>query len=159
MSVARSAKIGEDCVIGRGSKVGADSSVTNSVIGRNCRIGKGCNLAGCYLWDNVVIEDGSTVKQCIIASGATVRAGGTVSRGCLVSFNVILGQGVTLPEFSCLTCCDPAVAAAESDDGDDWASDASSEDETPQVRCAVLGHGLLAVSVDLSGLMCVCVCV
>lgn len=45
-----------DVVVGSGTSIGAQTTVTQSVIGRNCVIGCNVKLSNAYIWDDVRIE-------------------------------------------------------------------------------------------------------
>ena len=57
VSVARSAEIGADTVLGSGTVVGELALVRKSVVGRGCRIGMRACVDGCHLHANVTIGD------------------------------------------------------------------------------------------------------
>ena len=62
VEVDRSAHVGNDTVIGAGTKIAANASVQRSVLGRNVRIGPNVEIEGCYIWDGAVLEEGSSSR-------------------------------------------------------------------------------------------------
>jgi translation initiation factor eIF-2B subunit epsilon len=93
----------EDVVIGRGSRIGANSHISQSSIGRDCIIGENVSIEGSYIWDKVVIEDNCTIHQAIICDNAIVRAGVTLEKGCILSFQVVVDVNMTLASGSRVT--------------------------------------------------------
>ena len=94
--LARDCVIGPKTVIGKGTAVGAKSTITNSIIGRHCHIGRNVKIDGAYLWDHASIGDGSTVTKSIIANEAAIRRNCVVEAGALISYGVIISEGTTI---------------------------------------------------------------
>lgn len=101
--LARDCVIGSKTVIGRGTSIGAQSIITNSVIGRHCHIGRNVKIDGAYLWDYASIGDGSTVTKSVIANEASIGRKCTIKAGALISYGVSIGEGVTIREESRIT--------------------------------------------------------
>lgn len=53
VKVSRSARIGQDVVLGRGSVVEEHAVVSRCIIGRNCVVGRGAVLKESHLWEGV----------------------------------------------------------------------------------------------------------
>lgn len=53
------AKIGDNCVIGEDTSIGAETRIVNSVIGKGCRIGQGVLVENSIIWDHVELKDNS----------------------------------------------------------------------------------------------------
>ena len=75
-------------MVGPGSEIGSQTTVSYSVIGRNCRIGANVHLQNVYVWDNVTIEDNCVLNTAILCDGAVVKRGSTVQPGCILSYDV-----------------------------------------------------------------------
>ena len=123
----------EDVVIGRGSRIGANSRISQSSIGRNCVIGKNVSIDGSYIWDNVVIEDNCTVRQAILCDFVELRTGVTIQEGCILSYRVVVDTNMTLTAGSRLTTKQQSSFDCFSDS--EWdAGEASTGYETPTVE-------------------------
>jgi len=138
---ARSARVSGNSVVGANTAVGACATVHQSTIGRNCFIGDGCVVEGCYIWDNVTIEAGATVKHSILCNGVVVRKNASIGRGSVVSYNVVVGEGFAVDEFTRLTCVDVSTGDSFSQVSDDGFSvssgeDGGSHDSSPDVDSA-----------------------
>lgn len=102
-------KLSKSCVIcgyssiGKYSSVEDGSSIVSSTIGRNCKIGYGVTIKNSHLWDNIVVEDNVTIENAIICSGVYLSHDSVIENGSIVSFNVHIGPGIRIPEFSRIT--------------------------------------------------------
>eukprot|EP01104_Vermistella_antarctica_P011743 TRINITY_DN3314_c0_g1_i1.p1 TRINITY_DN3314_c0_g1~~TRINITY_DN3314_c0_g1_i1.p1 ORF type:complete len:586 (-),score=172.54 TRINITY_DN3314_c0_g1_i1:88-1749(-) len=115
-----SCKVDKATVIGSHTVIEDGVYVSESVIGSNCKIGKGAVVVRAHLWDDCVVEAGAVVKDSIVANGARIGRGAKVERGCVVSFGVVVGEGIELKPFTKLTTCDGKSAQA---DDDVWADE------------------------------------
>ena len=82
-----SSNIQGSVVIGRESKIGADSTIKNTTIGKKCEIGKNVLLEDCFLWDGVIIQDNVAIKGAMICDKSVVKQGTKVNEGSILSFN------------------------------------------------------------------------
>ncbi|RUP09755.1 hypothetical protein BC936DRAFT_140066, partial [Jimgerdemannia flammicorona] len=98
--LSRSCVLGDHVQIGTGTRVGENVRISNSVIGRRCVIGAGAVIEGAYLWNDVVVGEECSVIGSILADGVKLEKRVHVPRGCLISFNVVLGPQITLPRYS-----------------------------------------------------------
>ena len=71
------------------------------------------------------IEAGAVVDRSILCDGVIVRHGAKVGRGCILSFGVVIDAGVTVPDFTQLTCVPRALVRQwrDAEDGMDKYSD------------------------------------
>lgn len=122
----------EDVVIGRGSKIGANSHISHSSIGHNCVIGENVSIEGSYIWDGVVIEDNCTICQAIICDHVEVRTGVTVQEGCILSYEVVVDANITLEAGSRLTTKQQSRLDGFSDS--EWDNEASPGSRNPSVE-------------------------
>ncbi|OQR91949.1 translation initiation factor eIF-2B subunit epsilon [Achlya hypogyna] len=113
VSLARTATVHPMTIIGDHTTIEAGSAISKSAIGRHCRIGKNVRITGSFLWDNVTIEDDVVLDGAIICNNAVVRKGAKVQEGSIVSFNVVVGAGFTVPSYTKLT----TVRGSGDDDG------------------------------------------
>ena len=93
----------EDVVIGRETKIGFNSEISNSSVGHRCSIGENVTIRGSYIWDGTVIENGCTINQAIICDGCVVKRNVTLEPGCILSFGVVVGPDVIVKAGSRLT--------------------------------------------------------
>lgn len=103
VTLAVGAELTEDVVIGRGSKIGANSRISHSSIGHNCVVGANVTIEGSYIWDDVVIQDNCDIRRAIICDQVEVRGGVTVQEGCILSYKVVVDCNMTLKAGSRLT--------------------------------------------------------
>ncbi|CAN0920557.1 Probable translation initiation factor eIF-2B subunit epsilon [Linum grandiflorum] len=100
IQLSHSAQIMPFTVIGKGTKIGDNSSVTHSVIGQGCTIGSNVSIVGSYIWNNVTIEDGCNIQHAIVCDGVIIQAGATLKPGVVLSFKVVVGQDFFVPAYS-----------------------------------------------------------
>ncbi|KAG6773305.1 hypothetical protein POTOM_020570 [Populus tomentosa] len=97
---SRSACIGPFTVIGKGTRIGNSSNISNSVIGKGCSIGSNVSITGSYIWDSVTIEDGCDIRHAIICDGVVIKSGAALEPGVVLSFKVVIGQQFIVPSYS-----------------------------------------------------------
>ncbi|KAJ6917819.1 translation initiation factor eIF-2B subunit epsilon [Populus alba x Populus x berolinensis] len=97
---SRSAHIGPFTVIGKGTRIGNNSNISNSVIGKGCSIGSNVSITGSYIWDSVTIEDGCDIRHAIICDGVVIKSGAVLEPGVVLSFKVVIGQQFIVPSYS-----------------------------------------------------------
>jgi translation initiation factor eIF-2B subunit epsilon len=98
--IARSAKIGPGVVLGRGSVVEENAELVGSVIGRDCIVGANVIIRDSHVWSKVVVNENAEIISAIVCDEAVVKKGARISRGCILSYGVVIGENVTLPEYS-----------------------------------------------------------
>jgi len=103
--------VGEETAIGSCTEIGESSNISHSIIGRNCIIGKNVKIVGSYIWDNCIIQDNVTITSAILCCGARVLSNATISKGCIISFNAIVGENIFIDEFT-------KISLYENDDSD-----------------------------------------
>ena len=103
VSLGKGTVLCEDVVVGPGTVVGVDTTITRSSIGRNCKIGERVRIEGSFIWDGVTIENGSVINHSIVCDGAHIKTNVTVSPGCILSYGVVVGPNFTVREGTRLT--------------------------------------------------------
>lgn len=78
--------------------IGINTNVDRSTIGDNCIIGKNVTIKNSYIWHDVIIEDNCVIEDSIICDGVKIRQGVHVNAGSMISFKVIVKEGVQLPK-------------------------------------------------------------
>ena len=86
-----------------GTSVGENTKIKNSVIGRNCKIGKNDIIDGSIIWDGVTIQDNVTVVDSLICDNVMIKSSSNINEGCVISFDVIVGDNISLEPFTKLT--------------------------------------------------------
>ncbi|XP_046843954.1 translation initiation factor eIF-2B subunit epsilon-like isoform X2 [Xenia sp. Carnegie-2017] len=94
--LARDCVLEQDVVVGPGSSVGKGSVVRRSVIGSNCVIGDNVVIEDSYIWNNVKINESCQISCCIICDNVTVKQNVVIEKGCILSFNVVVGPDIHL---------------------------------------------------------------
>ncbi|CAI5461329.1 unnamed protein product [Closterium sp. Yama58-4] len=97
VSVARSALIGPDTLLGEGTVVAERAVVRGSVLGAHCLVGEGALVDGSFLWGGVTVGAGAVVRHAVLCDGVQVMAGGRVNPGCVLSFDVVVAANHVVP--------------------------------------------------------------
>lgn len=71
-----------------------------STIGENCVIGKNVCIKNSIIWNDVNIEDNCIVEDSIIADGVIIKPNAKIGSGSLISYKVIIKEGVELPKYT-----------------------------------------------------------
>jgi len=145
---------------GRGVTISPSAKVGAGVIGAGVRIGDGAVIQGCVIGDGVAIEAGAVLKNSHIWRGATIKAGARVThsvvcdgavvgqnaileRGCVLSYGVVIGPDVIVPEFTRVSLHKKAFD--DDEDGDYETSMQSSSYQKSSMMggcdCEVVGAG------------------
>ncbi|XP_006002414.1 translation initiation factor eIF-2B subunit epsilon [Latimeria chalumnae] len=93
----------ENVLIGQGTVIGTNCSITNSVIGQNCVIGDNVILDRAYVWNNVQIASNVEVQQSVLCDQVEVKERVKLSQLCVLASNVTVGPDVSLPEGTVLS--------------------------------------------------------
>lgn len=88
IGLSSNAQIGPFTLIGKGTSVGSNSKVSNSIIGEGCKIGSNVSIEGSHIWNNVTIEDGCKLKHAILCDGVVMKARAVLEPGVILSFKV-----------------------------------------------------------------------
>ncbi|KAF3777784.1 Translation initiation factor eIF-2B subunit gamma [Nymphaea thermarum] len=84
--------IGNQCMLGEGSKLGDKCSVKRSVIGRHCRIGSGVKIVNSVVMDHVTIEDGCLVQGSVVCSNVQLQERASL-KDCQVGAGYVVTGG------------------------------------------------------------------
>ncbi|KAL9602928.1 MAG: hypothetical protein Q9219_001453 [cf. Caloplaca sp. 3 TL-2023] len=104
IGLGMTSKVGNGSVIGRHTTIGEGATISSSTLGRGCRVGRNACIEDSYLWDNVIVGEGSTVKGAVIAEGVSIGKGCSIETGALLSFNVRIGDYITVSGSKKITC-------------------------------------------------------
>jgi translation initiation factor eIF-2B subunit epsilon len=103
VKISRTANIKEEVVIGKGTSVGNNSTISHTILGKDNKIGNSVNIVNSHIWNNVIIEDNVSIDSAIICDGAVIRQGAVIPKGCVISYHVKIGSDVKLKPFSRFT--------------------------------------------------------
>ncbi|KAG8807223.1 hypothetical protein FRC17_004588, partial [Serendipita sp. 399] len=98
--LSRNCKIGNNTLIGPGSRLNDTARVEGSVLGENCIIDGGSMIRSSYLWNNVRVGAGCIIKESILGAGVVLEMGVVVERGCLIGEGVVIKAYSKISEFS-----------------------------------------------------------
>ncbi|KAG9291448.1 hypothetical protein G9A89_021867 [Geosiphon pyriformis] len=102
--LSRSCVLGEKVLIGTETEIAENTKITNSVIGRRVRIvelilkillkfqGSNVTITGAYIWDDSILANGVVLEENV-----------TINKGCLLSFDVVVGPNITLQPYTKLS--------------------------------------------------------
>jgi len=127
--LARSCVLHSNVVIGKGSKIGADTHVSDSIIGEGCIIGSGVTLKGAYLWKNVVIGDNSSITNSVLCDHVVVKQNVVINKGCILSYRVVVGPNLNIKEFTRVSLRKRKSEEDDDGDGDDDVDDNQDDDD------------------------------
>ena len=100
VKIDRTAVIGDGGVFGKDTVIEGNVSLRRTILGRGCKIGAGSTIVESHLWAGAIIEAGASVTQSIICDRAVVKKGAKIARGCFLSYDVVIGENVKLPEYT-----------------------------------------------------------
>lgn len=100
VTLSRNCKIGNNTLIGPGSRLNDTARVEGSVLGENCTINGGAMIRNSYLWNGVSIGAGCIIKESILGANVVVETGAVIERGCLIGEDVVIRTHSRIPEFS-----------------------------------------------------------
>ncbi|KAJ7632522.1 nucleotide-diphospho-sugar transferase [Roridomyces roridus] len=129
VTLARTAKIGNNTLIGASTKILEGAQITGSVIGRNCVIGAGTIVEGSYIFDGTVVGPQCVVRRSIIGAGVTIKEKTRIEKGCLVGDSVVVGPLAVLDSFERLSRKRVSEEDEEEEDEDEDDEDDEDEDE------------------------------
>jgi len=89
-------EVGNDCVVAKGTKIGRNSKIKNSIIGIKCKIGANVEIKDAIIWNGVEINDNCRVTGALIADNAVLHEGVTIEMGVMISIGVVVKPGSTV---------------------------------------------------------------
>uniref|UniRef100_A0A8B9BKZ1 Translation initiation factor eIF2B subunit epsilon n=1 Tax=Anser brachyrhynchus TaxID=132585 RepID=A0A8B9BKZ1_9AVES len=131
VSLGHGSVLEENVLIGQGTVVGSNCSITNSVIGQNCKIGDKVVLDGAFLWDNVQIADNVEIFHSVVCDNAEVKEEVKLKPHCVLSSQVVVGPGITLSEGTVISLHPPDE---EEEDDDQFSDDSGVNKEENKVK-------------------------
>lgn len=132
VSLGHGSILEENVLLGAGTVVGSNCSITNSVIGPNCRIGDNVVLDQAYLWQGVQVAAGAQIHQSLLCDRAEVKERVILKPHCVLTSQVVVGPDITLPEGSVISL-HPPDAEEDEDDGQ-FSDDSGADQEKEKVK-------------------------
>ncbi|XP_075426996.1 translation initiation factor eIF2B subunit epsilon isoform X2 [Ascaphus truei] len=123
----------ENVLIGRGTTIGANCSISNSSIGQSCSIGDRVVLENAYIWDGAQISDDVIIRESIVCNEVVVKERVQINPHCVLTSKVVVGPDLQLPESTVISLHHPEE---DEDDEDEFSDDpgASKEEERSKVK-------------------------
>uniref|UniRef100_A0ABI7ZZ83 Translation initiation factor eIF2B subunit epsilon n=1 Tax=Felis catus TaxID=9685 RepID=A0ABI7ZZ83_FELCA len=156
VSLGHGSVLEENVLLGSGTVIGSNCSITNSVIGPGCRIGDNVVLDQAYLWQGVRVAAGAQIHQSLLCDNAEVKEQVTLKPRCVLTSQVVVGPDITLPEGSVISL-HPPDAEEDEDDGQ-FSDDSGANQEKEKVKLkgynpaevGVAGQGYLWKAADMN---------
>lgn len=90
-------------IVGTRTTISSGARISNSVIGRQCYIGKNVKIEDSYILDGVTVDDGTTIRRSVLGGSATVGKNCVIEVGSLISFDVTIGNDISIPPSTVLS--------------------------------------------------------
>lgn len=87
----------EDVIVGPGSKIGENSTVSQSAIGQHCNIGNNVSITNCIIHDGVEIGDNSQLVGCVLGNKVHLDEAVVINEKSVLGPGVRLSSKVVLP--------------------------------------------------------------
>jgi mannose-1-phosphate guanylyltransferase/phosphomannomutase len=80
-------------VVARGSLIGPDARITNSIIGQNCHIEEGAIIETSVLWDNVRVGRGAYISNDVACHNVVIGRRATIDENVFIGDSSEIGEG------------------------------------------------------------------
>ncbi|XP_004713533.1 translation initiation factor eIF-2B subunit epsilon, partial [Echinops telfairi] len=156
VSLGHGSVLEENVLLGSGTVIGSNCSITNSVLGPGCHIGDNVVLDQAYLWRGVQVAAGAQIHQSVLCDHAEVKERVTLKPHCVLTSQVVVGPDLVLPEGSVISL-HPPDAEEDEDDGQ-FSDDSAADQEKGHMKLkgynpaevGVAGQGYLWKAADTS---------
>eukprot|EP00069_Balaena_mysticetus_P017206 bmy_10429T0 len=156
VSLGHGSILEENVLLGSGTVIGSNCSITNSVIGPGCHIGDNVVLDEAFLWQGVRVAAGAQIRQSVLCDNAEVKEKVILKPRCVLTSQVVVGPDITLPEGSVISL-HPPDAEDDEDDGQ-FSDDSGADQEKEKVKLkgynraevGVAGQGYLWKTADMN---------
>ncbi|XP_004834963.1 translation initiation factor eIF-2B subunit epsilon [Heterocephalus glaber] len=132
VSLGHGSILEENVLLGPGTVIGSNCSITNSVIGPGCHIGDSVVLDQAYLWRGVRVAAGAQIHQSLLCDHAEVKERVILKPHCVLTSQVVVGPNITLPEGSVISLHPPD--AEEDEDDSQFSDDSGANQEKEKVK-------------------------
>ncbi|XP_062611312.1 translation initiation factor eIF-2B subunit epsilon-like [Saccostrea cucullata] len=130
VTLAKGCVLEKNVLVGRGTRIGSDTKITDSVIGKDCKIGSNVTIENAYIWDGVTIEDNCCVNTSIVCDNVVIYSSTSVQPGCILSMNVEVGPSIRIESGTRLQ--------SSKDEDDDFGDDLT---EADQDAVSIMNYG------------------
>lgn len=96
LKLALTCQVGNDTVVGSGSKLGSKTRVRNSVVGKNCTLGDNVIVEHSYLFDGVTVNDNCVVRFSVVGRDCTIKENSEISDSCILGSSVVIEPNTEL---------------------------------------------------------------
>lgn len=93
--ISSKTQVGNDSMVGEGSRVGDRCSVKKSVIGKHCTIGKNVKIVNSVLMDHITIQDNCKLEGVIVCSNAYIQENAAL-KDCEVGYSFTVPKDANL---------------------------------------------------------------
>lgn len=90
LKLALTCDVGNDTVIGSGSKLGSATRIHKSVIGKNCTIGNNVTIENAFLFDGVQVKNNCVIKFSVLSENCIINENSKISESCILSKDVVI---------------------------------------------------------------------
>jgi len=90
--VDKTARLSGAVLIGRGTEVGPNAKIVNSVIGPGCRIGERAVIEGSVIWEGVEVGAGARLEECMVGVRAVIKPNAFCAEGSVVGDYSTIGE-------------------------------------------------------------------
>ncbi|RKP17906.1 nucleotide-diphospho-sugar transferase [Rozella allomycis CSF55] len=87
--VHSTSQVGNDSLLGEGTRIGEKTTIKRSIIGNNCNIGSNVKMTDCVLMDSVMVEENCKLEGCVITTKAVIKEK-TILSNCEVGGYVVI---------------------------------------------------------------------
>ncbi|CDW51914.1 Translation initiation factor eIF-2B subunit epsi lon [Trichuris trichiura] len=92
ISIAKSAVLAKNVVVGARCTIGSNTKVVDSTIGDDCSIGDNCSLSNCILMEKVCVGNNCALSESVLSNEVVV------GNSCTIGPRCVLGCGVKIPD-------------------------------------------------------------
>jgi len=122
----KNVSLARNIALGKGTRIGFNVNITQTVIGRMCNIGAKSTISGSIIWDAVSVGEETTITDSLICSGAVIGKNAIIQRGCVIGNGVRIDDFVTIPPFTQIVL--PKYKDSPNTDDDGFGSPESQDD-------------------------------
>lgn len=90
-NINKMTQVGQECIIGAQTEIGAKCALRSSIVGNNTKIGDNCKIVNSVLMENVSVEEGATITNSVVCSNVIIRKKANLS-GSYVSYAVVVKE-------------------------------------------------------------------
>ncbi|XP_019358948.1 PREDICTED: translation initiation factor eIF-2B subunit epsilon [Gavialis gangeticus] len=146
VSLGHDSVLDENVLIGWGTVIGNNCSITNSIVGQNCKIGDRVILDGALIWNRVNVANDAEIRESLVCDEAEVKESVKLKPRCVLTSQVVVGPDITLPEGTVISLHPPDE---EEDEDDEFSDDSGVNKE--EIKVKLKGYNKLEVGSEGRG--------